>query len=91
MALTTSSRNACTNITIDVPMFVGHGGEQSEHALGAGSPPSRALRSILSHLPWHSKGSPHVTRISVLPLTCASSTRVRGYPKLPTDRATSVT
>jgi len=46
MALTMSSRRAVTVFTSDSPMLLGHGGSQSAHAVGAGSPLSRAWRSM---------------------------------------------
>ena len=81
-ALETSSTNAVTVHTSEVPALSGHGGLQSAHAVGAGRPPERALRSIRSHLSLQSIGLPHVMACVVLPLMRVSSTSVRGYHRL---------
>ena len=89
-ALATSSANAWTVATREVPALSGHGGEQSAHACGAGNPPSRELRSKSLHFFWQSPPLLHVTGRVVLPLISVSSTSVRGNVRLDSDIPMSV-
>lgn len=77
--------SACMAIDRSVAVVArlsGHGGLQSAHASGLGSPLSREFSAKYVHFLVQSDTSLHVIDSSVFPFTCVSGTSVRGYSLL---------